>query len=125
MSAVLDSWGLPRYASDDAVLVVSELVTNAVVHGKDESSLELEVVFGDAWLRISLTDGSAIRPMARDAASGDENGRGMAIVSALADRWDVEDHEGGKRIWFEIDLARLAPTAAEQAGDDAWDRQDA
>jgi anti-sigma regulatory factor (Ser/Thr protein kinase) len=124
VSAVLTGWGLPAYAIDDAVLIVSELVTNAVLHAREEASLELEIGYGEQWLRLSLADGSAVRPLARQAARGDESGRGMAIINALSDRWGVEDHRGGKRIWFEVDLDRTPPTRAERAADDAWDARD-
>lgn len=122
--AVLTGWGVPSWAVDDAVLIVSELVTNAVLHVREEAALGLELQLSDTNLRISLSDGSAVRPLAREAARHDENGRGMAIVTALSERWGVEDHHGGKRIWFEVDLQRTAPTAAEQRGDDAWDATD-
>jgi anti-sigma regulatory factor (Ser/Thr protein kinase) len=123
VAAVLTGWGLPSYAVDDAVLIVSELVANAVIHVREEASLELEVAYGESWLRLSLADGSSVRPLIRQAARGDESGRGMAIVNALSDRWGVEDHQGGKRIWFEVDLDR-AVSAAEQAQDAAWDARD-
>ena len=109
MSSVLTSWGLPSFAVDDAVLVVSELVTNAVVHAREETVLELELAVGAQWLRVSLADGSAVRPLARTAARHDESGRGITIVAALSDRWGVEDHQGGKRIWFEAARAGGVP----------------
>lgn len=121
VTEVLTSWGLPPYAVDDAVLVVSELVTNAVLHAREQEFLALEITYRPGCVRVSLADGSAVRPLARLATAGDEGGRGMPIVDALSDRWGIEDHHGGKRIWFELDLDRTPPTAAEQAGDDAWD----
>jgi anti-sigma regulatory factor (Ser/Thr protein kinase) len=124
VAEVLSSWGLPAYAVDDAVLIVSELVANAVLHARDEAALELEITFGGAWLRVSVSDGSAVRPSARAAERNHENGRGMAIIDALSDRWGVEGRGRGKRIWFEVDLGRTPPTAAEQAGDAAWDATD-
>jgi anti-sigma regulatory factor (Ser/Thr protein kinase) len=123
VAAVLAGWGLPSYAVDDAVLIVSELVANAVLHAREEVSLELEVTLGESWLRVSLADGSAVRPLAREAARGDESGRGMAIVNALSDRWGVEDHQGGKRIWFDVDLDRFT-SPAESLQDAKWDARD-
>lgn len=121
VAEVLQSWNLPAYAVDDTVLLVSELVSNAVVHARQATPLEMELVLADARLRVSLSDSSPIAPSPRHAARADEGGRGMAIIDALSDGWGVEGHAGGKRVWFEVDLTRMAPTAAEQAGDDAWD----
>ena len=121
---ILTGWGVPSWAVDDAVLIVSELVTNAVLHAREEAALALEIEVADVWMRISLADGSAVRPLARQASHEDETGRGMAIVEALSDRWGVDDHHGGKRIWFEVNLDRAKPTDAEAATDLAWDRLD-
>ena len=97
----LRSWGAP-HDLDDAALLVSELVSNVVDHAHTEAALTLELSLAGNWLRISLADGSAIRPVVRELSHDRPRGRGLRLVEAIAARWGVEDHHGGKRIWFEL-----------------------
>lgn len=87
---------------DDAALLVSELVANVVDHVQGDAVLRLELALSDGWLRIAVADGSAIRPVVRELDEGRPRGRGLQLVDAIADRWGAEDHQGGKRIWFEM-----------------------
>ena len=97
---VLRTWNAPQ-DHGDAELLVAEVVANVVDHvGGDVFSLELTL--GGGWLRIGVVDGSAVRPIVRELSLDRERGRGMQLVSRLADRWGVEDHQGGKRVWFEL-----------------------
>lgn len=98
---LLASWGAPhdRY---DAEILVTELVANVVDHAVSESLLTLEVSLSGAWLRISVADGSAVRPVVRALDHEAPRGRGMQLVEAIADRWGAEDHNGGKRVWLEL-----------------------
>lgn len=98
---VLRSWGSP-HDLDDAALLVSELVSNVVDHAHAETALTLELSLAGDWLRISVADGSAVRPVVRELQKDRPRGRGLQLVEAIADRWGVEDHHGGKRIWFEL-----------------------
>ncbi len=95
------------YVADEAVLIVSELVTNAIVHsGGREVTVILSLRAG--FLRIDVHDGVPschTRPKApRDA---DENGRGLVLVQSLAEEgrgtWGVED--AGATTWCELKLA--------------------
>ena len=104
------AWGRAHLA-DDVALVVSELVTNAVVHAPDSEVLTLEVLNRTDGVRIVLADGSSIAPVVRDlsgplgSVDGRQDatsGRGMAIVHALASGWGVDAHGDGKRVWVEI-----------------------
>lgn len=101
VGALLRGWGLLDL-SEDARIVVSELVTNAVKHVGGEASFELELVLHGDALRLSLADGSSVRPLARALGGDTEGGRGVRIIELLATRWGVEDHEGGKRVWAEL-----------------------
>jgi anti-sigma regulatory factor (Ser/Thr protein kinase) len=101
---VLEDWDVPTPAVDDALLVISELVTNAVRHAGTASTLELELGQTGTQLRVTLADGSTVAPRLRRAGTAAEEGRGMAILAALSDRWGIEPHQGGKRVWWEIDL---------------------
>jgi anti-sigma regulatory factor (Ser/Thr protein kinase) len=102
---VLRSWG-SAHDLDDAALLVSELVSNVVDHAQTEAVLTLELALAGDWLRISVADGSAIRPVVRELSQDRPRGRGLQLVEAIADRWGAEDHHGGKRIWFELTPAR-------------------
>jgi anti-sigma regulatory factor (Ser/Thr protein kinase) len=98
---VLRGWG-SVHDLDDAALLVSELVSNVVDHAGGEAVATLELALAADWLRISVADGSAIRPVVRELGGDRPRGRGLQLVEAIADRWGVEDHQGGKRIWFEL-----------------------
>jgi anti-sigma regulatory factor (Ser/Thr protein kinase) len=98
---VLRAWG-SAHDLDDAALLVSELVSNVVDHVGGEAVLALELDLADGWLRIAVTDGSSIGPVVRELRGDLPRGRGLQLVEAIADRWGAEDHQGGKRVWFEL-----------------------
>jgi anti-sigma regulatory factor (Ser/Thr protein kinase) len=99
VTEVLRAWGAPHDHAD-AALLVTELVTNVIDHVRSEAAITLELEISDAWLRISVADGSSIPPVVRELNGENYRGRGMAMVEAIADRWGVEEHRGGKRVWF-------------------------
>jgi hypothetical protein len=75
-----------------------------------ETSLVVELTVSDGWLRVSVADGSAVRPVVRQLSGHEPRGRGMQVVAALAARWGREDHHGGKRVWVELPPARISRT---------------
>jgi anti-sigma regulatory factor (Ser/Thr protein kinase) len=85
---------------DDAVLLVSELVTNSVLHGGPPVVVAVDC--DEATLQVRVRDGSPSLPARRDAASGDENGRGLALVAEMSADWGVDTEEDGKHVWFVI-----------------------
>lgn len=85
---------------DDAVLLVSELVTNSVLHGGPP--LVVAVDCDEATLQVRVRDGSPALPTPRDAARSDENGRGLALVAEMSADWGVDTEEDGKHVWFVI-----------------------
>ena len=101
VTELLISWRA-RHDLDDAALLVTELVTNVVDHVGGESVLTVEVALSGDWLRISVADGSAVRPVVRELDSADPRGRGLRLVQTLASGWGADDHDGGKRVWFEL-----------------------
>ena len=82
---------------DEALLVLSELVTNAVVHGRAPVELRLEHTGGH--LLVEVRDGAEVPPQERHAAPDDEHGRGLALVSAVAERWGTKPLRDGKSVW--------------------------
>ncbi|MFC5665543.1 SpoIIE family protein phosphatase [Kitasatospora misakiensis] len=110
-------WGLPEVV-DDAVVLVSELVTNAVVHAG--TAAEVCCLREDGTVRIEVTDHHPERglPSFTDApttasdhyADADgEGGRGLLMCAALAERWGVEYGSGRKTVWFRLALPAHAP----------------
>jgi len=95
----LHLWGYEGVV-DDAVLLVSELVTNAVIHARTPVDLVVRRV-GSA-LRIEVFDDGHGVPEPRYADLDDSAGRGLGLVQALATRWGVDDKAGGKTVWFEL-----------------------
>ncbi|WP_259407897.1 ATP-binding protein [Streptomyces akebiae] len=97
--------------AETLILLVSELVTNAVVHTGRPAVLRLllsglrDGVVGK--VRLEVADGSACPPAPRCADSEEAGGRGLALVDVLADRWGWSHEGAGKRIWCELD--RVAP----------------
>ena len=88
--------------TDTVTLLVSELVTNAVIHAGSE--VEVMVRLTDTAARIEVTDASADSIAPRDAATDEDHGRGLALVGTLARRWGVRPATGGgKTVWFELD----------------------
>jgi anti-sigma regulatory factor (Ser/Thr protein kinase) len=98
---LLSAWAID-HCRDDVALVVTELVTNVVDHVGGETSILLELTLSDLWLRISIADGSAVRPVVRELCGDQPRGRGMHLVAAVADRWGCENHQGGKRVWADL-----------------------
>ena len=98
---ILRAWDVSQ-DRDDAALLVSELVANVIDHVPGAASLTLEMAFSDGWLRISVADGSSVRPVVRELENDQSRGRGLLLVKALADRWGSEEHRGGKQVWFEL-----------------------
>lgn len=103
VDAALPLWEL-GHVVDDVKLIVSELVSNVVLHASKSESMRLEVETRPGRLHVALADGSAVQPVIRELASDETSGRGLRLVEALASRWGSTRHETGKRIWLEIDV---------------------
>ncbi|MEE1927939.1 ATP-binding protein [Streptomyces sp. TRM 70351] len=100
----LHLWGLEAL-TDSAQLVVTELVANAVNHGRRETIRVSASRLDQAVVQVSVADLSrkvpalSLRPVA-DLA---ESGRGLLLVNALCPRWGVEPLRWGKRVWADLD----------------------
>ena len=93
--------GLRRSTFADLELVVSELVTNAVEHGRGD--IRIEVTHTDREVRGFVSDrGSGFAYELRDFADTRDRGRGLAIVDALVTHWGIR--HGSTQVWFDISL---------------------
>ena len=93
---------------DEAVLLVSELATNAIEHTAtaEEGSFHVTIHQGDSSLMIAVTDdGSGNVPMpARPLETLAETGRGLELVELIADHWGHCGGEHGRTVWFELSV---------------------
>lgn len=86
----------------DATLLVSELVTNAVVH-TECPVVEVELCAGEGRVRCAVVDGDPQNPPEwQPFDTSVVGGLGLRIVAATADSWGVETRERAKRVWFEL-----------------------
>jgi hypothetical protein len=88
------AWHAP-VSREDLSLLVDDLTTGVVARATLEASLVLELTLADEVLRVGLTDGSAVRPVADDISA-------LVPTWALAHRWGGEPDRGGYRVWFEL-----------------------
>ncbi|MEZ0292417.1 MAG: ATP-binding protein [Solirubrobacteraceae bacterium] len=98
---------LPRRRLQDAELLVSELVTNAIRHAglDDGDTITLSVEASDRALRIEVSDpGPGFAPAEHYPDSDHPSGWGLYLVRELSDRWGVE-RNALTRVWFELDRA--------------------
>lgn len=92
--------------SDLAELLVSELVTNAVLHARTTVTLIVQEVGGG--IRVGVADASRRGPRHRDYSEDAMTGRGLTLVDALASSWGTEPTDRGKTIWFELNDEAMA-----------------
>ncbi|MEU3614116.1 ATP-binding protein [Streptomyces sp. NPDC006872] len=112
--------------AETLILLVSELVTNAVVHTGCPAVLRLSLPGGSAGpgqaaepsvVRLEVADTSDRAPVPRCAGDEATGGRGLALVDGLADRWGWSVEGAGKRIWCELDrCARPSEVEADRGG---------
>jgi serine/threonine-protein kinase RsbW len=97
--AVLSDHALGDY-TEDAVMVASELITNAITHANaPEVSLELTCLEGSRGLAIVVTDPCPLPPVKRDPAADAVHGRGLQLVDALSARWGWQPRHPGKAVY--------------------------
>lgn len=100
--AVLDAWGIEKRA-DDITLCVSELSTNALVHGAPPGrGFKLRLLRDGGGVRIEVHDSGTGTPRLVGEGDADESGRGLLLVAALADSWGVAERHPGKVVWAEF-----------------------
>ena len=95
----LRSWGLEDLTSA-AALLVTELVTNSVLHARTVMQVCLSRV--ENSVRLEVRDESPVRPTLRSHAIDATTGRGLNLVAKLANSWGVEVDGSGKSVWAEL-----------------------
>jgi len=102
MAGAGELWRLDRELTETAMLLVSELVTNAIRHGSPPVRLVLRLDGGR--LRVEVTDASPGLPLAGRSRPEQAGGRGLQIVQELAVRWGSQASRSrlGKTVWFEL-----------------------
>jgi anti-sigma regulatory factor (Ser/Thr protein kinase) len=99
--------GIDHSSCFTVVLLVSEVVTNAVLHseGPSDSKIGLSIWAGEDLVRVTVTDaGEGFTPTPRDPASREGGGYGLYLLEKSASRWGVSALDG-TCVWFEVALA--------------------
>lgn len=111
LTDTLTAWGVVGDQLDDAVLSLSEIFTNSVVHAIGCGNATVTAALWQGHLRITVSDPD---PETYTNAAGDEHGRGLLVVKALTTRHGTTRTATGKVVWFEMLLT--TPGTATQVG---------
>ena len=101
LQGCLAGWGLVGETADVALLLTSELVTNALRHG--QPPVVLRARLEDLVLTVEVHDHGSGTARPRDAAPDDTGGRGLLLVGELSSRWGQRADADGKRVWFALE----------------------
>jgi anti-sigma regulatory factor (Ser/Thr protein kinase) len=117
---LLDEWGVHPETCEDAVLVISELVTNALTHTASEWIVcRLRVTGEGLHIEVEDQNSGRVLPARRRPGPDDQNGRGLMLVGVLSSDWGVRDtpQRSGRVVWAELpsegrETAEPAPPTA-------------
>ena len=112
VAAVLDEWGLGR-VREEARLLTSELVTNAVLHAGTTVTLSIDLDDERQVVRITVRDGSRTQPRRRHYSALATTGRGLAMIDGAAEGFGIEASSEGKAVWFELGVPASASVSRE------------
>lgn len=100
---LLDEAGVAQDVRETAVLLATEMVTNAVEHGGGSSYLDATV--RPDVVRLEVSDESTRLPTPSESVDDlDERGRGLLLIAAMSSAWGAERRARGKTVWCEIGL---------------------
>jgi anti-sigma regulatory factor (Ser/Thr protein kinase) len=105
ISADLSRAGVPESVVDDAVLVATELLSNALRHARalEDDHLDVSWAVEHGAVSITVTDGGGRnQPHVRHPGPADTNGRGLSIVETLADEWGVDEGDSTATVWARL-----------------------
>jgi len=99
--------GVAQQVLDTVVLLTSEVVTNAFVHGRNDARLTVTVSGGRVLVEVG--DDNSRQPKQVDRDDEALDGRGLTLLIGLAHRWGVRDEQLGKTVWFEVHSKTTVP----------------
>lgn len=99
-------WGIEADVADDAELLVTELVTNSIIHAR--TPVRLEVKAGGGQLEFLVSDQSTRQVQLRLPAPEAVTGRGIHLLDQIATDWEVLPRAGGKTVRFRLSTAALS-----------------
>jgi anti-sigma regulatory factor (Ser/Thr protein kinase) len=100
LARLLDGWGVPEGVIDDASLLATELVSNAVKHGSGLVTLRVEVERD--VVHVGVHDDAEEQPVVEESDPTSLGGRGLFIVDCVADDWGSDPDDPGKTVWFRL-----------------------
>ncbi len=105
VAAICADAHMPQQTTETALLLVSEIVTNALSYGDGQPVIDVDV--DPDRMRVSVTDDAEGTPSVQRQDNGlAEHGRGLFLVESLASRWGINRRvPTGKSVWFELDRA--------------------
>lgn len=123
VSATLDEWDFDDL-DEVACLLVSELVSNALLHAGTD--LDVNLHRSGSRVRVEVHDRSHRLPERKFYSTTSVTGRGLVFVSELAQDWGFEPTAEGKAVWFELDASAAPPVPAMAGADllDGWEDWD-
>ena len=98
----------PDALVETAVLLTSEVVSNAVLHGRSAPTVVISLA--DDRVRVAVDDASPALPVRKHYGLEATTGRGLMLLETLADGWGAERVGSGKRVWFDLDSTTAART---------------
>jgi anti-sigma regulatory factor (Ser/Thr protein kinase) len=101
-------WEVDDTFVDEAVLLASELMSNAVLHARTDVRVTV-LAHEDGSLRVEVADENSRLPLTAAPPEDAQSGRGLWLVETLASSWGVERTGEGKTIWFELGEFRATP----------------
>ncbi|WP_371538343.1 ATP-binding protein [Streptomyces sp. NBC_00466] len=99
------AWGLEQDMIEPGTLIISELVSNAVVHSRLASIRVMVSQPTPSLVRLGVVDRSKVLPMLRTDSDGDQiHGRGLVLVDGFSHRWGTDLYRWGKQVWAELEV---------------------
>jgi len=102
VTTVLGKWDVRELSIERAQLLVSELVSNAVLHADGPIRLVVEEIDGGRAFRVEVCNSGDGQPRMRRALPEDLSGRGLQLVDELARGWGSSSDDGQTSVWFEV-----------------------